>query len=216
VKFNKRILYLIEQAGILLQTPRSHIRTLGNTFDTIASHSNHVSIITYCLARMEKLSHEQAMKAVIMAAFHDLAEARTLDLDFPSKNYTEANEEKAIKDQFKNIEFGKDLENLLGEYNKRISKISRIVKDADSLAQIYHEWVLSWRGNKLAEKWFRGAFVARVPYFYTKSAKKIALAMKGSNPNEWWWKEFVRKDGRAKKITHIMGKAYKAPKKRKK
>jgi putative hydrolase of HD superfamily len=214
VKFNKRILYLIEQAGILLQMPRSHLRTLGTAFDTVASHSNHASIIAYCLARMEKFSHQEAMKALSMAAFHDLAEARIIDLDFISKNYAEDNEEKAIKDQFRGIDFGKDLEDLLEEYNKRKTKISRVAKDADSLAQIYHEWVLGWRGNKLAEKWFKGDFIARVPYFYTKSAQKVARAMKGSNPNEWWWREFVTKEGRAKKMSHLLGRGYKKSRKK--
>ncbi|OHA61922.1 MAG: hypothetical protein A2117_01050 [Candidatus Wildermuthbacteria bacterium GWA2_46_15] len=211
---NKKILFLIQQAGLLLQMPRSHVRNLGTAFDTVASHSHHASIIAYCLARMEKLNHEEAMKALSMAAFHDLAEGRTGDLDFVSKNYTKDDEEQAIKDQFKNIDFGADLEKLLKEYNERKTLISKCAKDADSLAQMYHEWVLTWRGNKLAQQWFEGDFIARVPYFDTKSAKKLAFAMKDSNPNEWWWDEFVAKDGEAKTKKHLLGKNYSNKKKK--
>lgn len=188
---------------------RTHARSLGNAFDTVASHSHLTSIIAYCVARMEKLNHEEALKALAIASLHDLAEARTGDLDFISKNYSKDDEERAIADQFKNLEFGKDLENLLGEYEERKTKVSKCAKDADSLAQMYIEWTLTWRGNKLAEKWFEGDFKARVPYFYTKSAQKIAHLMKKSNPNEWWWSEFVTKKGLPKKINHLMGKAYK-------
>ncbi|MBI4359072.1 MAG: HD domain-containing protein [Candidatus Nealsonbacteria bacterium] len=211
---NKKTLFLIQQAGLLLQTPRSHVRNLGTAFDTVASHSHHASIIAYCLARMEKLNHAEAMKALSMAAFHDLAEGRTGDLDFVSKNYTKDDEEQAIKDQFKNIDFGGDLERLLGEYNERKTLVSKCAKDADSLAQMYHEWVLTWRGNKLAQQWFEGDFIERVPNFHTKSARQLAFAMKKSNPNEWWWDEFVTKDGKAKTKEHLLGKNYSGKKKK--
>ncbi len=208
MKPSKKILFLIEQAGTLLQMPRSHVRTLGNAFDTIASHSYHVSIMAYCIARMEGLSHEDGMKALSMGAMHDLAEGRTADLDFISKNYTTDDEERAIRDQFKNVDFGKDLEKLLGEYNERESPIAKCVKDADQLAQMYMEWTLMWRGNKLAQQWFEGDFTARIPYFHTESGKEIALELKDSNPNEWWWDEFVTKKGEPKNKEHLIGKHF--------
>src|SRR3989344_2438914 len=169
--FNKRILYLIEQAGSLLQTPRSHVRNLGNAFDTVASHSHHASIIAYCIARMEKLNQTEAMRASVMAVYHDLAEARTGDLDFVSKNYTKDNEEKAISDQFHGLEFGNELKDLLKEYEERKTKVAKCAKDADSISQMYIEWNLMWRGNKLAKMWFDGDFLDRVPHFYTVSAQ---------------------------------------------
>lgn len=190
-------------------TSRTHKRSLGTTFDTIASHSHHVSIIAYCVARMDGLSHADGMKALAMATFHDLAEARTGDLDFIAKNYVTDDEARAISDQFKNISFGGDLEKLLAEYEARKTPVSKCAKDADSLAQIYHEWVLMWQGNKLAERWFKGDFIARIPHFHTASAKKLANLMKNSNPNEWWWSEFITKSGNAKNMAHLLGKNYK-------
>lgn len=214
MKSNRKVLYLIQQAGSLLSMPRSHTRSLGNTFDNIAAHSYHASVIAYCLARMEKLPHNEASEASVMATFHDLAEARTGDLDFIAKNYTKDDEQKAILDQFKGLTFGSDLVTLLEKFEEHKSKAAMCAKDADSLAQVYIEWVLMWRGNKLAEQWFKGDFKARIPYLYTKSAKAIAKEMKKSNPNEWWWSEFVTKKGKAKDINHLMGKTYKKIKKR--
>src|SRR3989304_3600665 len=126
----KRVLYLIQQAGVLMLMPRSHNKQLGTTFDTVASHSHHVAVITYCISRMEGLSHENAMKALTMATFHDLAEARTGDLDFVAKHYSTADEAKAVKDQFNGFEFGKDLKKLVEEYEERKSLESKCAKDA--------------------------------------------------------------------------------------
>jgi len=74
---------------------------------------------------------------------------------------------------------------------------------------MYHEWVLAWQGNKLAEQWFDGDFIARVPYMFTNTAKKLAFSMKKSNPNEWWWREFVDKDGNPNTKEHLVGLNYK-------
>ncbi len=190
----KNILYLIQQAGTLMLMPRSHNKHLGTTFDTVASHSHHVSIIAYCIAQMENLTHEQALKALAMATFHDLAEARTGDLDFVAKHYGEIKEEKAVDDQFNGFEFGESLKRLLKDYEERISIEAKCAKDADSLEQLYQEWVLMWQGNKLAQKWFESSFKDRVPGLRTESAKKLAYEMKDSNPQEWWWSQFVKDD----------------------
>jgi putative hydrolase of HD superfamily len=191
---NRRVLYLIAQAGSLLDMPRSHVRNLGNnTPDTIASHCYLVSMIAYCIARMEGLSHEAGLRAMAMGTLHDLAEARTGDADFVAKNYLQVNDRKAVEDQFKGLPFGDDLLGVLTEYEGRESLVAKCVKDADAVAQIYIEWLLAWRGNKLAERWFEGDYEHRVPYLRTESAKQLVLVMRNSNPHEWWWSEFVDK-----------------------
>jgi putative hydrolases of HD superfamily len=201
----KKILFLIEQAGTLMHFSRSHQKHLGNTFDTVASHSHHVSIIAYCIARMEKLSHEEALRALAMAVFHDLLEARTGDQDFVAKHYGEPNEEKAVEDQFKDLPFTQDLMNLVNEYEDRETIVSKCAKDADSLEQMYQEWFLMWQGNQMAKTWFESDFRDRVPNFRTESAKILANQMKESNPQEWWWSEFMENDI-AKDLEKLVGK----------
>jgi putative hydrolase of HD superfamily len=187
-------LYFIQQAGSLMEMPRSHVRNLGNnTPDTIASHCYHVAVIAYALTRMEGLDHEAGIRAMAMGVLHDLAEARTGDADFVAKNYVTIDEPKAMQDQFKNLPFGDDLLQMMEGYEERASLEAKCTKDADVLAQMYIEWVLTWRGNKLAERWFEGDFIHRVPHLRTESAKRLALAMKDSNPHYWWWSEFVDK-----------------------
>lgn len=198
---NKRILFLIQQAGMLMQMPRTHQKNLGNTFDTVASHSHHTAVIAYCVARMENLSHSKALNSMAMAVLHDLPEARTGDLDFAAKNYSNVDEEKAIKDTYANIEFGDDLKSLVDEYESRSTTPAKCAKDADLVEQMYQEWVLMWQGNKLAEKWFEGKQALTVPKLYTESAKQLIESMRSSNPHEWWWSEFVDKDFSSKNLT---------------
>lgn len=174
--------------------PRVHNKHLGTTFDTVASHSHHVAVIAYCISRMEGLSHESAIKSLAMATFHDLAEARTGDFDFVAKHYGTPDEESAVKDQFSGFDFGDDLQKLLEEYEEKSSLEAKCAKDADSLEQMYQEWVLLWQGNKLAQKWFESDFKDRVPALKTESARKLAFEMKDSNPHEWWWSQFVKDD----------------------
>lgn len=201
---NKKVMYLIQQAGTLMMMQRAHIRNLGNiTFDTIASHCYHVAIIAYCITRMEGLDHEEGLKAMGMGLFHDLAEARTGDNDFISKNYTTMDEERAVNDQFSGFDFGKDLHTDIKEYEKRETKVSKCVKDADAVAQMFMEWSLSWQGNKLADKWFQGDLIHRIPSLRTKSAKKLIDLIKKSDPQEWWWNEFV--DGKGPNLQHLNG-----------
>ena len=174
--------------------PRSHVRNLGNnTPDTIASHCYLVSVIGYCIARMEGISHEAGLRAMAMGTLHDLAEARTGDADFVAKNYLQIEDRKAVEDQFRGLPFEEDLLGVLTEYESRESLVAKCVKDADSVAQIYIEWLLAWRGNKLAKRWFEGDYEHRVPYLRTESAKQLVLVMRNSNPHEWWWSEFVDK-----------------------
>jgi putative hydrolase of HD superfamily len=189
-----KIFYLIQQAGSLMNMPRSHKKNLGTTFDTVASHSFHVAVIAYCIARMEGLDNNRAMKATLMGLFHDLAEARTGDVDFIGKHYTSVDEEKAIKDQFDIKDFGEDLKDLLEEYKERTSLEAKCAKDADSLEQTYQVWVLSWQGNKIATKWFESGYKDRIPGLRTESAKKLAYKMKDSSPQDWWWSQFMKDD----------------------
>ncbi|HLE49439.1 MAG TPA: HD domain-containing protein [Patescibacteria group bacterium] len=191
---DEKILFLIQQAGTLMNMPRSHKKHLGTAFDTVASHSFHVAVIAYCVARMERLDNEAAAKAALMGLFHDLVEARTGDVDFVGKHYTTTDEKQAVKDQFDIKDFGKDLVGLIEDFEDRTSLEAKCAKDADSLEQLYQEWVLSWQGNKLANKWFESDFKDRVPGLRTESAKMLANKMKDSNPQEWWWSQFVKDD----------------------
>jgi len=62
-----------------------------------------------------------------------------------------------------------------------------------------------WQGNLLAKKWFDSDFNDRIPGLKTESAKKLAFALKESNPNKWWWSQFLDKDA-VKDVEKLIGK----------
>jgi len=89
------------------------------------------------------------------------------------------------------------------EYEERKTMLSKFVKDADCVAQMFMEWSLAWQGNKLAEKWFKGDLKHRLPYLKTKSAKKLVKMLKTSDPQDWWWSDLVDKKG--PNLKHLNG-----------
>ncbi len=201
VNTTKRIFSFISEIGSLMFMRRTHQRSLINTFDTVASHCHHVGVIAYCLSRMEGLSHEDGIKALAMGVLHDSAESRVGDLDFIAKHYDTRDESKAFSDQFKDLPFRDDLAGLVDEYETRKTSVSKITKDADSLEQLYEEWVLAHLGNKMAERWYLRDYKLRVPHLFTKSAKKIAEEMKTSQPHDWWFEELIEKGFKQEYLT---------------
>lgn len=177
-----------------MQTPRTHKRHLGNTFDTIASHSHHAAVIAYLLAKLEGGSDEQGLQAMAMAILHDIPEARTGDQDYVAKHYGEVNEAAAIDDQLNGLPGADHLIKLYGQWQDKESLSARCAKDADALEQRYQEWVLMYMGNKMAERWYQIGFKDRIPYYKTESAKRLALMLDESHPQAWWWKD-IEKNG---------------------
>ncbi len=69
----------IFEMGTLRNMRRMHTQVIPNSNDTIASHSFQTAIIGYLLADMEGADKNKALK---MSLFHDMAEARTGDINF--------------------------------------------------------------------------------------------------------------------------------------
>jgi putative hydrolase of HD superfamily len=177
----KSIVNFLFEVGILSKTPRSGFHFLGSGQQSVAEHLNRATYIGYVLSTMEK-DVDQA-KVLKMCLFHDVAEARTSDLNYVHQQYAKVNEQKAIDDLANSVPFGKDLQELLHEYEKRESKESHIAKDADNL-----EWLLSLKeqvdiGNQRAASWLPSA----VKRLKTESAKKIAEQILTTKSDEWWF-----------------------------
>lgn len=203
-KFRNAFDYICE-TGSLMVMKRSHSRSLINTFDTVASHSHHAAIIAYIISRFEKLSHEEGLKAMAMAVLHDNPETRVGDFDFITKHYAQKDEELAFENQVKDLEFKQDLTRLYTEYEERETLVSKCAKDADTLQQMYLQWVLAQTGNSLAGRWLKGDKKERIPYLRTKSAKRLALFFydKKLHYHTWWWKDMVEKGINQKHLNSV-------------
>jgi putative hydrolase of HD superfamily len=102
------------EVGMLKKTPRTGYQFLGNGFETVAAHSFRTAVIAFILAKSAPGADPE--KALKMALFHDLAEARTGDHNYVNKQYVAVDEERATRDATRNIPNGLEVEALLLEY----------------------------------------------------------------------------------------------------
>ena len=176
----KNITNFLFEAGTLKRLVRNSYQALGSGGETIAEHSFRCALIGYCLAKMEKADADKTMKICL---FHDLLETRTGDRNWINKHYTSANEEKARKDQCQGLPFGKEMLELLAEYEKRKTKEAILAKDADVLEQMFQEKEYYEIGNKQALDWLKHS-KARLKI---KTSKEIARQIIKGKSRDWWW-----------------------------
>lgn len=177
----KSVVNLFFEVGALANTPRSGFFFLGSGSQSVAEHTNRVAYIGMVLAMLDPTV--DSGKVVKMCLLHDLAEARTSDLNYVHQKYVTADEESAIYSLVKTLDFGDQLLTLLKEYKGRTSKESIMAKDADNL-----EWILSLKeqadiGNARAETWMPSA-IARLK---TEVGRKLAMEILTTKADEWWF-----------------------------
>ncbi len=171
----------IYEAGILAKTPRSGFWYLGTGRQNVAEHSFRTAIIAYMLAQMDK--SVDSNKVLVMALFHDFAEARTADANYVHQKYTKTDEEAAIEDAFGQVSFGDDIKQKLEELEERETIESQIVKEADNL-----EWLAMLRdeqekGNTRAAHWIDLTFKR----LKTENGKKLGQQLIERHPDNWWF-----------------------------
>lgn len=169
------------EVGILAKTPRSGFHFLGSGEQSVAEHVHRVIYTGYVLAMMEK--DVDPAKVIKMCLLHDLAEARVSDLNYVHQKYNQRNEEQALLDLAKTLEFGDDILETVQEYNAKKTKEAKVAKDADQL-----EWILSLKeqvdtGNSRAESWIHIA----IKRLKTTAAKKLAKEILKTNSDRWWF-----------------------------
>jgi putative hydrolase of HD superfamily len=118
-----------------------------------------------------------------MALMHDLGEGRTSDHNYVHQKYGRLSESRAIADLATTVPFGPEIEGLYVEEQARISKESKLVKDADQL-----EWMATMRheeikGNKKARVWAEIAFKR----LKTRAGKQLGRALLKTHPDAWWF-----------------------------
>jgi putative hydrolases of HD superfamily len=172
------------ELGTLRKIIRAHRQVLitDDTSDNIASHSFRVAILGWFLAKEEKVD---PYKVLLMCLFHDVSEARSNDLNWVHKKYVKVFEDEIIKDQFTNLPHEKELLRTLNEYNQRVTKESKVAKDADLLDQILLIEEYSYQGNEEAKLWKKGKGT-HVKKLTSNSARKLAKEIKSQKPSAWW------------------------------
>lgn len=181
MKSLKNIVNFLFETGILAKTPRSGFHFLGSGKQSVAEHTNRVAFVGYALSMMEEGA--DTAKILKMCLLHDLAEARTTDLNYLHQKYAVAKEDKAIEDLAGTLPFGEDIKKITIEYLERKTLDAKLAKDADNI-----EWILSMKeqwdiGNERAKEWMEIA----IKRLKTDSAKKLAEQIRSTDSNDWWF-----------------------------
>jgi len=104
----ERVADFLFEVGMLKEVPRTGFQYLGSGHESVAEHTARVCFVAWTLARMEP--EADPLRLVELALFHDLAEARTGDLNAVSKLYVRSVEERAWQDAAAGLPFGGELE----------------------------------------------------------------------------------------------------------
>lgn len=180
-KDKKSIINFLFEVGILSKTPRSAFNFLGSGQQSVSEHTTRTVYIGYVLSILEK--NVDSSKIMQMCLLHDLAEARTSDLNYVHQKYTIADEYKALDDLAATLPFGEEMKDTLKEYAQRKSKESILAKEADRL-----EWILTLKelvdvGNKRAETWLPSAYKR----LETEIGKELGRIMLKTKSDDWWF-----------------------------
>jgi putative hydrolase of HD superfamily len=158
-------------------------RFLHDDFANLAEHHFRVFWIAMIIAAHEK--NVDTGKVAKLALIHDIAESRTGDVDYLSRQYVERNEELGITDILEGTAIQKEFFGLWEEYETRTSIESKIVKDADNLDVDFELAEQAATGSQLqtVKKAMRQT-VAETK-LYTATAKQLFEQLKTANPHDW-------------------------------
>ncbi|MFH2058414.1 MAG: HD domain-containing protein [Pseudomonadota bacterium] len=180
----KQIANLLFEARILKDINRSGYAFLGSGKESIAEHSFMTALICFIMAKMDETLDVERL--VTMALVHDLAEARTGDFNYVEKKYSAPDESKAISHLIKHISFGKDIKNLIDEFNLCQTKEAKLANDADQISFVLELKKLSDIGTKGPEKWLPVV----INRLQTDMGQKLAQSIMETSWDEWWMKDY--------------------------
>ena len=179
----QRDLEFLYEMGSLRFIQRTWRRFLNEDLANLAEHHVRVAWMALVLARHEGV--EDTGKVLKMALVHDIAESRTGDVDYLSRQYVERNEELGITDMLADTVLADEFTQLWKEYEERTCIEAKIVKDADNLDVDLELQEQAVRGGTLRDVLDDNRTRVAEAKLYTNSAKRFWKAIKQSNPHDW-------------------------------
>jgi len=179
----KNIANFLFEAGMLKRTPRSGFQFLGSGAESVAEHIFRTTYIGYALGKLA--SGVNVDRIIKMCLFHDLPEARTGDLNYVNKKYVDTKEEKAIDDLARTLPFGKEIKELILEFNEGRTEEARLARDADQIEMILALKEYKDVGNQHADEWL--AFSLK--RLQTNAARELATVILETDSSLWWFSD---------------------------
>jgi putative hydrolase of HD superfamily len=173
------------EAGMLKKMRRTGYPFLGSGGESVADHCFRAALIGYQLAlRQEGLD---APRVALMLLHHDLAEARTGDLNYMHKRYNRTDEAKALQHQtrFLEPEAAAHIKELVDEFNQAETAEARLAQDADQLDLIVELKEQQDLGNAYARYWVHYA----LQRLRTPAGRELAQAVMETDWTDWWFEK---------------------------
>ncbi|MCW1310140.1 MAG: hypothetical protein QXP04_05555, partial [Candidatus Nanoarchaeia archaeon] len=109
-------------------------------------------------------------------------ECRTGDIQRIANRYIQLDDESAVKDQLKKLDFGEEIFELWKQIKYKNTRAGIIAKDADLLEMAFTAKEYIERGHTFAQDWISNISKR----LQTDSAKNLLAALEKSNSNDWW------------------------------
>ena len=170
------------ELGMLSRTPRTGFRFLGSGGESVAEHSFRTAAIGYTLAKLH--GGVDPGRVALMCLFHDAPEARTGDMNYVYKKYSNVDEDRAARDMAKGLPFEPDLLSMLQEFNRAESAEAALARDADQLDLLCNLVEERDLGNRQARDWME-FLVKRLK---TEQGRELASAIMGTTRERWWFR----------------------------
>ncbi|KIX12703.1 HD domain-containing protein [Dethiosulfatarculus sandiegensis] len=173
------------EAGMLKKMRRTGYPFLGTGNESVADHSFRAALLGYMLALQQP--ELDAPKVALLLLHHDLAEARTGDLNYMQKRYAKADEEKAIEHQVRDLPevLAESVRSLTREFNESKTPEAMLARDADQLDFLIELKEQKDLGNKYADDWIRYA----LKRLQTDAGKELAREILTTDWTEWWFEK---------------------------
>lgn len=167
---------------MLQHTPRSGFAFLGSGRQSVADHTYRMLNIAFVLNRLVEVPADE-LHLLQLVLFHDLAEARTGDLNYENQKYVRVDEDKLFADMEAELPFGAKIAALAREYEERKTLAARIAYEADQLEFLITVKEELDKGNALAQDWIPPC-VARLK---SAAAQELAQEILATRMDEWWF-----------------------------
>ena len=178
---NRDVDFLFEM-GNIRYIPRMWSRFYHPQFSNLAEHHFRVFWIAMIIAQHEGGDTGKIAKMVLV---HDIAESRTGDLDYLSRQYSERNEKLAIEDMLADTSLNQEFLALWNEYEERDSIEAKIVKDADNLEIDLELAEQAANGSPLRAELQETRKYVSTNKLYTSTAKQLFTSINKTNPHHW-------------------------------
>lgn len=178
-----RLVDFLFEAMMLKRTPRTGYAFLGHGRENVAEHSFGVSVLAFTLVRMNGAA--DLTRTLKLALFHDLAEARTGDLNYMNKRYVSMDEDRALADAAAGLPFEGELLEGWREWRAGATLEAQLAADADQLDMVLELRRLETLGSEQAGDWL---FYAQ-KRLKTAEGRQLFEEIVRSDPARWWFEK---------------------------